>query len=271
MIRGLLLFLCSLVMLFNTAFVCVANKESADMPWNRLRHDLLTRRSEHLLDTLYSFPALEYPINNVDTLFELFGQSTITIFSYGSLLNKESASRTLRTETMDTYQPAVAFGVRRVFDRNVPNTSRWGIPIRPNDTAMLNLHETDHMSDIVYGIIIEVDSNELKALVDREEGYDLIPVVAMLWDDALDTANQEPEPFIAYTFHAADAPRRNIFYTNSHINPVPGYAQAAKAGAAQYGNAFLKLWVATTFLADQKTPFAEWEKNPLIDCGYPLK
>lgn len=268
--RQLLLVYCSLVMLLNTAFISIINKENIDLPWSRERHELLSGRSADLLDTLYSFPSLEYPINSVDTLFELFGQSTITVFSYGSLLDKEYATNILKPEVMDTYQTAIAFGVRRVFDRHVPHTSRWGIPLRLNDTAMLNLYETDYMSDIANGIIIEIDANELKTLIAREDGYDLIPVVAMLWDDALDATNQEPEPFIAYAFHAADAPRQNTRYTAANINPIPAYAQASKAGAAQYGDAFLKLWIATTFLADKKTPFSEWEKNPLLDCGYPI-
>ncbi len=184
-------------------------------------------------------------------------QAETAIFAYGSLLNKESAARTLSSHAIQTSQPAVAFGLKRIFDYDAaPINKRWGEPRRPNDTAMLNVIPTDDPSSMVNGVILKVDKRDLAKLIEREKGYDLVPVSVIRWDEV---QQDHPQLQTAYTFMARED------HINPCINPVPGYAQASKEGAAQYGDDFLQFWLETTFLADGRTPFTTWEKNPAID------
>jgi hypothetical protein len=246
----------------------VQASEQSDHPWSDEQHEqLVYHASETWTSQIFNYPVLQYPIQEPETLYSQHNQDTIPIFSYGSLLNKESAARTLSEKAMATHQSAVSFGSKRVFDRHVPTTIRWGPLERPNDTAMLNLNQTNDLSEVVNGVVIEVDINDLKNLLFREEGYDLVPVVVTYWDDAMDPS-KAPRFFIAYTFQASDESREGIHYTNQYINPVPGYALASKSGAEQYGELFLDLWVSSTYLADKETPFAVWESYPEVDCVF---
>lgn len=238
------------------------------LPWNQERHTMLVARSWEYVDALWDYPSLESPITSEETLLELFEQSTIYVFIYDSLLNKDISRTVLSKESMETSQPAVAFGVRRVFDRMFPFTWRWGLLARSADNGLLNIHEVYEMEHVTNGMIVEVGIEDLKALIKYEKGYDMIPVVVMLWEDAKDDKNQEPEPFIAYAFHAVEEPRNGIQYTSKYVNPPLGYAITSKVGAAQYGDPFLKLWMASTYLADRTTPMVTWEKNPWIDLSH---
>lgn len=236
------------------------------LPWSEEKQEQIVQHIEKKWRAeLSRYPELSYPIEEPEQLYSLYGQEKIPLFSYGSLLNKESAARTLSEEALATHRPAIAFGIKRIFDRHVPTTKRWGPIERPNDTAMLNVHRTKEFSQITNGVIIEVDSKDLKNLITREEGYDLIPVIVTDWNN---TEEKTPTLSIAYTFRASEEAREGIYYTHRRINPVPGYALASKAGAAQYGKDFLKLWSTSTFLADKVTPFTAWEKNSEIDCQF---
>jgi len=110
------------------------------------------------------------------------------------------------------------------------------------------------------GVIIDVPRDELKALCLREVGYDLIPVVAVLWDEAIECDGQ-PEFFVAYVLRALDKPHLDKQYTEKDIEPFTAYYEDVKAGAAEYGPDFLDLYLQTTYLADGKTNLKEWEQN----------
>lgn len=244
------------------------SEQEKPYPWsNERHHSMVDRAVEIWSDNISNYPSLSYPVNNPEQLYSIYNSETIPIFSYGSLLNKESAARTLSESAMATHRPALSFGTKRIFDRHVPTTSRWGPLERPNDTGMLNINQTENFSEIVNGVVIEVDIDDLKNLLFREEGYDLVPVVVTCWNKAVDDG-AEPNFFIAYTFQASDDEREGIHYTNRYINPVPGYAFASREGAEQYGESFLNLWVASTFLADKETPFSLWELFPELDCQF---
>ncbi len=229
-------------------------------------HDTLVSEAIKLEDDLRKMPVFEYPIRNPSDVVQLFEGDTVPIFSYGSLLNRASAARTLSEKAMATHKPAIVFSAHRIFDRHVPTTKRWGPMERPNDTAMLNLYITGDYCNIVNGVVIHVGIDDLQGLLDREEGYDLIPVIGTNWTSVVDDKEVQPEMFIAYAFKASDEPREGVYYTSAYINPVPGYAIASQNGAIQYGEVFEKLWIASTYLADKTTSYQEWLENPAIDC-----
>ena len=166
------------------------------------------------------------------------------IFSYGSLITEESAAKTLSPEALATRRPATASGIRRLFNRDIPEkliVARYGALEKPHHRAALNVYHTGNPNDRVNGVVLDVCDEELQALRAREVGYELIPVVVM----------QGEEQLVAYTFSAPDQ------FTSSEIEPVPGYYEDVRAGAASYGPAFLDLYLQTTYLADGTTLIEE--------------
>jgi hypothetical protein len=105
---------------------------------------------------------------------------------------------------------------------------------------------------VLNGVIFQLPLSDLSLLTKREVGYDLIPIVAMRWNDALDE-QKEPEMFLAYTFQAPDTCGEGVRYTNAAINPIPGYFDYLQKGLTILGEDFKAMWWATTYLADQKT------------------
>jgi len=233
---------------------------SNELPWSNSRQVELKYSVEETLKSpgsdLYRY---EFPIQTPEEILNTNGK--VYIFTYGSLLNKDSAKRSLSKDAMDTYTPAIAFGVKRVFDRDVPKkfSEKWGPLSQNNETGMLNIVFDNDFGSIVNGALVEVDLKDLNGLISRETGYDLVSVPVVTWQDA--KADGTPNVIIALTFHASENERDSKQYTSKCINPVKGYALASKEGARQYGDEFVKLFEETTYLADGKTSFKKWEQS----------
>ena len=151
----------------------------------------------------------------------------------------------------------MAYGFQRTFNYKATPSKKIA---RKNDIAMLNLFQTKS-SDIVNGVLMWVTHDDLKKLIQREEGYHLKPVILSDWKQ--DPETSLPNFWLAYMFIApSDSP-----YCLSKINPYPPYANAALLGAKRYGDLFFTFWLETTFLADLITPFSAWIENPQIDCN----
>lgn len=259
------------VILFITLFFSLAARDDNGgmhfLPWSEERELLLTSKAQETVEhNLNNFPIFPYPDSNAEEILATFQQTKIYIFAYGSLLNKQSAAKALSPEAMKTHRPAIAFGLKRIFNRYIPKETHWGEQLRPNDKAMLNVFQTSNYQDIINGVVIEVGQEDLQNLIKREEGYDLVPIPVTYWVDALDSNNHDPSIFFAYTFISPEKAVKGIHYTKKDINPIKGYALASQEGASQYGDQFFKLWIETTFLADKKTPFKIWKDNPSVDC-----
>lgn len=185
-----------------------------------------------------------YPYPEIVDHLKSTNKRDILLFSYGSLMDTTSASRTLSPESLKTRRPAIAFKVKRLFDRDVPIKpgSKWGIPDDPRARGMLNVLPTDSPTDMVNGVLIDVALDDIPNILLREEGYDLIPVIVQEWNS---TSTR-----VAYTLHAP----QNTVYTNTDILPRPGYYELTRDAALQFGPAFYLLWYKTTFLSDGVTP-----------------
>ncbi len=209
---------------------------------------------EHYQQTK-SLPTYAYPNHDLSQLLEAEGKNQLTLFSYGSLMDVNSASKTLSPKALETRRPALAFGLKRLFDRDVPITkgSHWGIPCNPQATGMLNVHNTDDVDDVVNGVLIEVPLTDIPAFLEREQGYDLIPVVTLDWQQ-LEQGNVKIT--IAYTL---SAPIGSI-YVGSTILPRPGYYELSRDAAKQYGSDFESLWYSSTFMGDAVSPITLWEE-----------
>lgn len=246
-----------------------AHANEQHLPWSKERQDWLVDQAQVFqAEQRSKFPRIRYPASKdqLRSISLLFKPESVKLVGYGSLLNKISAAKTLSPYVLDSFQPVVVFGGKRTFDRNITNPSKWGEKVRENDTGMLNVVPTKNLSQMFNGVVMEVDLAELERLVEREVGYDLIPVVAMNWNEALKEDLHFPHFFIAYTFSASSSSREGKIYISPCVNPVPGYSYASMAGAAEYGEAFHQFWIDTTYLADRKTPFILWLKDPRIDC-----
>ncbi len=240
-------------------FFTVELYSNPSLPWTDEHQIIMVQEAKRVLEEQQkNFPNFEYPIACEQCLLDLFPDQKIIIFTYGSLLCKESAARTLSKEALKTFRLAVAFGAIRVFDRDVPLSTRWG-PVKKNETGMLNLWKDPDLNKIVNGAIIKVDKKDLHRLIQREQGYDLVPIPVVLWNEALNSGPEHPRIFMAHTFLASKEHRNNSVYTKSPIQPVKGYANMVKDAAASYGTPYLKLWMATTFLSDGATPYAKFK------------
>jgi len=228
-------------------------------------------------EELINSPTYTYPYCDLEEMMNREGKETIQVFSYGSLLDYDSARKTLSPKTMITGQKAVAMGVRRVFDRDVPvdPTHDWGVPCDPNSRAMLNLHATGNPDDITNGVIYQLRIEDIPAVREREHGYDLKPILVSTWENYMN--GDKSEYFIAYTFHS---PKESHF-THDNIYPRPGYYELTRDAAKERGPDFYQMWIESTYLSDEVTPISEWEKvvrskNPRslkydARCLYPNK
>lgn len=231
-----------LILLFLLLLVSCGKKEP---------HGTLEEMQEKIAD----YPTYPYPYNHLAKELLSSGKKRFFLFAYGSLMSKESARRTLSEKTLATYQMAVGFGFRRVFDRNVPiyKESRYCIPYDKNARGMLNILISP--SDVINGVLLDIEVKEdLQEVLKREEAYDLIPLIVEEWKDFQE--KKEDRYMIAYTFHA----KQNGPNTNPTILPRPGYYELVRDAAKGYGEPFEKMWFSTTYMADGKTPITVWEK-----------
>ncbi|MGK5595360.1 MAG: gamma-glutamylcyclotransferase family protein [Parachlamydiaceae bacterium] len=229
---------------------------AADLPKERLANLVETN---NLANQYVSF---KYPADP-NQVIRQFPSGKVLIFGYGSLINPQSAARSLTPSAMRTYQPAIAFGMRRIFNRKMSDSNvivKWGPLERASNVGMLNVVKSQNTGDLLNGVTFEVNKEDLASLIQRELGYDLVPIPVIFWEEA----KIEPYPVvkIAYIFAAPDETRQGQVFVSHCINPVPGYALASKEGAALNGEEFLQLWLESTLLADGETTFGEWEKNP---------
>lgn len=211
--------------------------------------------SQKMLDAAKE-PKYRYPWVGLEDEIEAKSPAEITIVGYGSLVNNKSAALTLNEKSLATFQPVIAFGALRLFNYEFPpGVDRYPPSMHPLAQAALNVHPTGKIEDIVNGIVMKLPVKEIPKMRKRELGYDLIPVVCLEWNDV------ERAPFIAYILCCPDELREGKRHTNDKIEPHHGYYSVCREGASGFGKEFLRLWLATTYLADGVTPVAEWEVN----------
>ncbi len=221
------------------------------------------------LPELASYPRMRYPNSKHAQLLEHFPDGKVPIFGYGSLINKVSAGRSVKPEALDTMRPVIAFGAKRLFGYNARASERWGV-LDPKERAMLNIVPSWNLTDRVNGVVLEVDAEDLASLVEREVGYDLVPILVATWND-----DHEADPVlnleVAYTFSASSELRDNVLYTATQFYPVRGYLKAVRDGAAEFGETFARFWEATTFLGNGTTSVDEWDEKTFRDilCTHP--
>lgn len=198
----------------------------------------------------------QYPWDTLQQDLQAARYSQITIVGYGSLVNRTSAAHTVREQSIVTAEPIVAFGVRRLFNYEMPtDLDRYDPPINPSARAALNVHVTGKVHDVVNGVTMTLSLEEIPALRQRELYYDLVPVACLRWNQI-----QDP-PFLAHILSHPDRLPDKEPDNDKILEPHRHYYSLCRDGASQFGEEFLRLWLATTYLADAVTPVAQWETD----------
>lgn len=227
--------------------------------WDKAYERVLLQKVGTTLPELVTFPFFQYPNDGHQEIVDHFPSSKVLLFGYGSLMNKVSAARSMKAEAVESMEPAIAFGVKRLFNYKVTDPSRWGAEQSRKERAMLNIAQTLNIGYTANGVVLEVDAEDLTKLVSRETGYDLVPILVASWSDVMNQ-NPEIEVRVAYTFVAVNELRNNTAYTSTEYYPVLGYLHAVQEASQAYGPEFAAFWNATTYLADGTTPIEGWDE-----------
>jgi hypothetical protein len=205
--------------------------------------------TEELLQTAQA-PGYEFPWNGLEDMLADQGDSSIRLFGYGSLLNLKSAAQTLRAAAEGCFIPAIAFGVVRLFNFEMPESVRIRTKVLPDqpERALLNVLVTGFFSDGANGLLFDVAADEINHLRVREIGCDLRPVVCVDWRKVGN------EIINAYILSGPpDRLWQGQKLTNSDLKPHSYYLSRCTEGAAAVSESFLQFWLDTTYLGDGET------------------
>ena len=198
---------------------------------------------------VFKSPEFLYPWEKFEQDLRKQGRTNFPLIGYGSLINLTSAARTIPPISLKHSRPVVALGFRRNFDYEIPtHLQRYKKYVDSKARAALNVHETGMPSDLVNGLLFDLPLKEISGLRDREVDYDLVPAVCLHWN------NLEQPPLEGFILRCKKRPKEII-------SPNIDYYLICRKGAEKIGKEFLKFWLSTTYLLDNKTTVADWEKN----------
>lgn len=190
-------------------------------------------------------PEFCYPWEGLESFLPSIGCNHLHLLAYGSLMNRESASLTMQSESDPSFTPAIGFGIKRLFNYRMPQNSqtRHGEPFSPRHVAALNVVSSADAQDSVNGVLLSVEFTNVEQLRHREIGYNLVPIKAETWESKKIVAQP------VYTLECTD--------TDDDILPHIRYLQICEAAARAVSVEFLDYFRRTTFLADG-TPLPNW-------------
>lgn len=229
-------------------------------PWNSAYQKILIEKIAKEIPALSTYPSLEFPNLDFEQILKKYPHRKVLIFGYGSLINVQSAAESVSKEALQTMRPAIAFGLKRIFNYKVDDASFWGKNQPKNEGAMLNLEPTTTYNHMINGVVMKISPKDLAQLIDRETGYDLVPILVADWDEVV-AEDHTVQIKIAYTFFVPDELREGVDYTQTKYYPVRGYLKATREGAAVFGPKFLHFWNATTYLGDGTTTIDHWDEK----------
>jgi hypothetical protein len=204
-----------------------------------------------------SLPGWEYPWRGLEEAATAMPNNKFPLVGYGSLLNRESAGRSVKEVGAEKYSPVVTLGALRVFNYVIQESmfKFYRRTSSPLERAALNVLYTKSPAHAVNGRLLMVEPNDLAALREREFGYDLRPVSCLRWLDWNGAA------FVAYILVAANSEVGGRRVIDDSILPNPSYYRVCREGAIAVSESFLQLYLYSTFLGDKKTALAAWERD----------
>lgn len=232
------------------------------VPWSSEYQKSLIEKVGQEVSNLSTYPSHTYHNSDFQQILKKYPDEKVLIFGYGSLINADSAASSVSSKAVLSMQPVVAFGFKRIFNYKAGTdiALKWGQNVPKNERAMLNIDPTTTYNSIINGVVMEVDSQDLAQLIQRETGYDLVPMLVANWNEVI-SENPTVNIKIAYTFFVSDELREGFDYTQTKYYPVRGYLRAVQEGAAVFGQQFLDYWNATTYLGDGTTLIAQWNEK----------
>ncbi|WP_339903777.1 NB-ARC domain-containing protein [uncultured Cyclobacterium sp.] len=199
----------------------------------------------------------EYPWGSIENFTAEKGQTSIKLFSYGSIHNMFSDTPSNNTKSIYPYKTAIGFGIRRLLNYNIPDEILYR-PIYqpltgPNARGLFNVKFTGSISDTVNGVLFDIDISDIAKLRKNEVGYDLIPIICLDWND------HEKDPILAYTLTCPERMYKGKSLTGSDLSPHPKYYRICRDGAAKISNEFLDYFLESSYFSDNKTLVKNWE------------
>lgn len=131
----------------------------------------------------------EYPWNGLEEAVTKMPENKLSLVGYGSLLNRDSAAKTIKDTPPEGHPPVLALGARRIFNYVMPEElledyrKRYGGNFLPRERAALNVDYTGSPADALNGRLLTVSTADFEDLRKREPGYDLRPVVYVRWGE----------------------------------------------------------------------------------------
>lgn len=224
-------------------------------PWSQPYQELLLEKTGNEMAKLSTFPKSNYYDSDYRELAKRFPNEKIRIFGFGSLINKESAGRTVKPETVNSITPAVAFGIKRFF--NSEGSPRmfeiFGPNLHPLERTGLNVMPTTTHSDMVNGVAFEVDQEEFSRFIIREKEYNFVPVLVADWNDVI---NENPEVSINIAY-ACILPEESI---KPQYYPIRAYLELVRKGVLAYGDLYTEFYDQTTYLGNGKLA-KDWDQK----------
>ena len=197
----------------------------------------------------------KYPWEDLEKRLHEPAAERIYLVGYGSLLNPQSAARSVRNTPSDGHRPVVAMGARRVFNYRMPDGifERYGIEPGARDRAALNAEPA--AASVLNGRLIELARSDLPNLRVREAAYDLESVTCLFWD------KPNTAPFTAFVFCCNYEFWEGKRYVDNTLTPFKPYYRLCRAGAEMISPGFLSFYLKTCFLADRSTTAFDLEAS----------
>jgi hypothetical protein len=216
---------------------------------------LIMRRLTEYLASIAT-EGYHYPWDRLEDAIDTFADRRLLLVGYGSLLNEDSAAKTFKARPAGGNPPVLALGARRVFNYVIPvaKLKAYGGTFRPREHAALNVDYTQSEANAVNGRLFSVPAADIPPLRAREFGYDLRPVACLPWND------QNAKPFTAFVLVAVKPAQNGRQVLDDEALPHPPYYRVCRKGVRAVSEAFLQLYLQTTYLADRTTTLVEWER-----------
>jgi hypothetical protein len=205
-------------------------------------------------------PGMNYPWGNLESDLRNLETSTFDLIGYGSLLNPDSAKRTIKDTPENGHPPVLAIGATRVFEYVMPQSMIDEHPekFEPQKKAALNLRYSPTNRSLFNGRLLTVRVQDIEALRNREKGYDLQPVVYVPWGE------WNAEPKNAYVLVARKQIMDGRQLVDETAEPFPPYEKTCRDGAALVSKPFLDFYLRTTYVGKDQLPLSQYlKKSPV--------
>lgn len=190
-----------------------------------------------------------FPWNSLVEELLTQGIEKIRILGYGSFLCPTSTRRTVPSAPEEGFPPVLGLGAKRVFNYTMPDglLARYNSQEGPREKAALNVVTEGQAGHFITGRLMEVPFQDLPAMRVREKGYHLDPVPFLPWGNSGATIEY------AFLFRADETPVDGVCHVDNSLLPHPGYTDLCINGAGTVDDAFKRLFLETSYLADGST------------------